>query len=471
VEVNLRTLGFGSWEPEMILHEKQELAFWALTQDDDVREVLFGGAKNGGKSYLGVAWIFGSAVTYTDTRWFIARKELNDLRKHTTPTIMEWFKNTGLNFDTYCTFNGQDNFYTLYNGSKVFLIDCKHIPSDDMYERFGSLQFTGGWIEEGGEIPVAAYENLKLSIGRWNNDAHNLQFKLLITCNPKKNWMYTEFYLPAKKKVLPKEKVFIQALVTDNAFRQSGSIEVLDQIKDKITKARLRFGDWEYVNDPSCLMDYDSIISIFTNTHVQPVGNKYITVDVARFGNDATTIRAWHGLRVIEKVKLLKASTKTTADKIKLLQVKHQVAPSNTIIDEDGIGGGVVDQCPGSKGFLAQSAPINPKPGESYKNLKSQCAYKLAEIVNGKGIYEEESDPTEQELLIGDLEQIKEADVDSDGKRSIVSKDEIKKLIGRSPDDGDNLLMRMYFELKATGPSFVSGLSQKPSNGRTINSM
>src|SRR5690606_24386122 len=122
-------------------------------------------------------------------------------------------------------------------------------PSDPMYERFGSMQFTGGWIEEGGEIDFAAYENIRLSIGRWMNDHYNIPPKLLITCNPKKNWMYVDFYKPWSEGKLPKNKRFIQALVTDNTFRQKNAVDILDKIKDKITKQRLRFGQWEYVKD------------------------------------------------------------------------------------------------------------------------------------------------------------------------------------------------------------------------------
>src|SRR5215216_1756131 len=441
-------------------HDKQLDAMAALDPESGVEEVVYGGAKNGGKSYLGVSWVFGSALMYADTGWFIARKELNDLRKHTQPTIHEYFKKLGLKLETYAKWNGQDNYYQLYNGSKVFLLDCKYLPSDEMYERFGSMQFTGGWIEEAGEIPYQAYENIKLSIGRWNNDAVystdgkellrcELPFKLLITCNPKKNWLYTDFYKPWSKKTLEKRKCFIKALVTDNTFRQKGSLEVLDRIKSKTTKMRLRYGEWEYADDPDALMDYDSIISIFSNSHVKAEGHKYMTVDVARFGKDKTKIRIWHGWRIIKYVALEKASTKETAEKINELRIKHTVPLTNIIVDEDGIGGGVVDQLPkGVVGFIANSTPIDLREGESYKNLKAQCAYALAVQVNKKGIYEEVDDIETQDTLTQDLEWIKEADVDSDGKRNIMSKKLVKAAIGRSPDDGDSYIMRMYFELK-----------------------
>lgn len=433
--------------PQITLHARQGEAWINLTQSKEVKEVLFGGAKNGGKSFLGAAWICSSALMYPNTFYFIARKELHQIKSFTIPTIMEWFQKSGLSMSSYSSYNGNSNHFHFTNGSRIYLIACTYLPSDPMYERFGSMQFTQGWIEEGGEIPDAAYENLKLSIGRWNNDKYNLPYKLLTTCNPKKNWMYREFYRPHRDGVLPKDKAFIKSLVTDNDFRQSGSVEVLDGIKDQKTRARLRFGEWEYVDDPSGLMDFDSIDAITSNIHVKAEGKKYMVADIARYGTDKTVIRIWHGLKVIHKEHHKKQSTKYTADRIRSLSEQFGVPLQNTIIDEDGIGGGVLDQLQGAKGFMANSSPINQKQNESYENLKSQCAYKLAELVNSNQIYEEIAGD-ERQMLIEELQQIKEKDMEKEGKRGIQSKDKAKQMLGRSPDDADTYIMRMYFEVK-----------------------
>jgi len=93
----------------------------------------------------------------------------------------------------YYKFNGQDNYFSLYNKSKVFLIEAAYMPSDPLYQRFGSMQMTRGWIEEAGEFERAASNNLKASVGRWKNDLYGINGKILQTCNPSKNYLYHFF--------------------------------------------------------------------------------------------------------------------------------------------------------------------------------------------------------------------------------------------------------------------------------------
>jgi phage terminase large subunit len=435
-------------------NEKQKEAARAWV-NDSITDIVYGGGKGGGKTFLGCSLIFGDALMYPETYYFIARKELNDLRRFTIPSIYEVFKTWGLETQTYLTWHGQDNYFELPNGSKVFLLAAKYLPGDPEYQRFGSMQMTRGWIEEAGEFAPAAKSNLEASIGRWKNDVFKLRPKLLQTCNPSKNYLYINYYKPFKAGKLEPWKKFIQALPQDNKKLPDGYIENLNRSLSSKERSRLLLGNWEYEDDPSALMDYDSIVSIFTNSHVQKTGKMYMSVDVARFGQDKTIIKVWDGFLVVKTVRLEKKSTAEVAQECKRLGVEFKVPPSNTIIDEDGIGGGVIDNYPGVKGFVANSRPTFTKPGEKYENLKSQCAYLLAEKVKNKEIYEAEDDPELRERLIEDLEQIKEKEPDSDGKRGIISKDKVKEVLGRSPDDGDTYIMRMFFEAKPTGMRIV----------------
>jgi hypothetical protein len=442
-------------------NNKQLLAaeYWI---DNETEEILYGGAKGGGKSFLGASLIFGDALIYPETHYFIARQELTDLRKFTIPTIHEVFQKWGLNISEYATFNGQDNVFTLYNGSKVFLLACKEIPSDPMFERFGSMQMTRGWIEEGGEIAEQAKANLWLSVGRWKNKEYNLKKKLLITANPKKGWMKRDFVGPFVQGYIPITRKYVQALASDNvAYLGSEYVESLKQIKDTVTRQRLSEGNWDYDEDKDSLISFDALTDTFSNT-ITKDGNKYLVADIARLGQDTTVFTFWEGLEMYRIEQYHKQDTNTTAQKIKDFANSERIPYSHILIDADGIGGGVIDQLFGVKSFMANSTPLptasqirekqgrittDLTPKTNFKNLKAQCAFKLAELINEHKIAFKTADY--RETIIEELTALlRQKDIDSDGKLAIIPKEGVKQTLGKSPDVGDCMIYRAWFELQ-----------------------
>ena len=435
---------------------------WA---DDVSEEIVFGGNKGGGKSNLGATCIFHDALVYPETRYFIARQTLKDARLYTIPTIYEVFSLWKIRFDDYCKFNGQDNNFQLKNGSLVQLLECAFMPSDPLYERFGSMQWTRGWGEEVGEWAEPAYTNLKLGIGRWKNDEYGLMRKFLMTCNPKKNFIKYNFVDPFVRGNLPPEKAYISASVYDNKHRQKGYEKVLEGLTGT-ARQRLLLGNWEYDSDDDCLIQGEKILDLYTNHHVPEGGQKYITADVGRFGKDKSTIWVWEGFRVIKLIILEKKSTVEVADEIKRQCSLFQIPLSNVAVDDDGVGGGVVDNLPGCVGFVNNSSPlkniVDPSKNENFDNLKSQCYYSMSDRINSGGIFINydlgsmmgQDGKTVKQLLNEDLEQVRQKEVDSDKKKGVLPKDKVKDILGRSPDYSDGMMMREVFELR-TGYTWV----------------
>lgn len=453
---------------------KQLLAceYWL---DDVTEELLYGGAKYGGKSYLGCNLIFGDALIYAGTQYFIARKELVDLRKFTIPSIYEVFEHWKLKIDVYAKFNGQDNVFNLYNGSKVFIIACKEEPSDPLFERFGSMQMTRGWIEEGGEVPENAKANLWLSVGRWKNDIYNLKKKLLITANPKKGWMKREFVDPFKQGILEPAKKYIQAFATDNLHGNKAYVDSLKNEKNIVRRQRLWQGNWDYDEDQDSMISQEALSDAFTNTIIKD-GQKYLIIDVARLGQDSTTFSFWDGLELYRIEKYQKQSTLTTEQQAKDFAAAERIPYSNIMIDEDGIGGGVVDHLIGVRGFVANSSPLPTGaeirqrfskldsfliPKRNFANLKAQCAFKLAELINEHKLAFKV--PDLREIIIEELSALlREHGIDEDGKLKIKPKDEVKEDLGHSPDIGDAIIYRVWFELKK------EALNEDPHLGQVI---
>lgn len=424
-------------------HDPNYKQFLALEKlyDFETKYIGFGGGAGGGKSWIGAEWELAMCLNFPGVRYFMAREELKSLKDTTVKTFFKVAKH----HDVMDTFRYYEHYSAIRfkNGSEISLLELKYVPSDPLFERFGSTEYTGGLIEEAGKVHFNAFDTLKSRVGRQLNEQYNIPKKVLITFNPKKNWLYHTFYKPNKEGTLEAGYAFIQALAIENEKIDKGYLESLNEIKDPTLKKRLKYGEWEYEDDPLSLIPYENILNIFTNSYVVG-GKKYITADIARFGDDKVVIRVWDGLRVIQKVKRTKLKITESAALVKSLANNYRIPMSQVIVDEDGVGGGVVDML-SCKGFIANSSPLY---GGNFDMLKSQCGYRLSELINENLIFEDEQAIAERELIIEELEQLKRKTQDSDRKQAIMPKDKIKDLIGRSPDDLDTFIMRAWWELR-----------------------
>lgn len=433
---------------------KQDEAF-ELLQDEVTRFILFGGGAEGGKSWLGAEWLLTNCYMYPETKWFIGRNELKRLMASSYATFRKVCKHHGIPENDW-RLNGQYNYIEFFNGSRIDLLDVAYKPSDPMFQRFGSTEYTGGWLEEAGEINFLAFDVLKSRIGRWNNNRYDLNpAKILLTCNPEQNWLYRLFYKPWKKGELKKGYAFIQSLYKDNPHTAKEAEARLDAIEDPILRMRLKMGLWEYSGADNSLLDYDSIVDIFTNT-VDNSEEKYLTADIARHGSDSIVYGCWKGFELYRVEIRSKQGLDTTANDIRKILREEQIPYSHTVIDEDGVGGGVVDILRGVKGFIGNSSAMRTKkekkedkPKKNYGNLRSQCGYMLADkILEHQLSVTATMEELDKERMIEDLQQLKRKETSIEAPLRLIPKEEIKEALGRSPDIGDMMAMRMFFELE-----------------------
>lgn len=428
----------------MRLLVKQEHATYYLN-DRTTEEVLYGGAAGGGKSAFGCLWLISMCQKYEGTRWLMGRAKLKTLKETTLNTFFEL--SASLNIGAEYNYNAQSNIIYFNNGSEIILKDLFLYPSDPNYDSLGSLEITGAFIDECNQVVYKAWQIVKSRI-RYKLNEYDLMPKLLGTCNPAKNWTYKEFYSPDKNNTLLPYRKFIQALPKDNPHLHPSYLKSLLQL-DKNSKQRLYYGNWEYDDDPSTLIDQDSIIDYFNPIHIKREGQKYMTIDVARMGKDKTVFRVWHGWLVIDRFEIAKSGLDVVLEKLYELQRKHSISASNVIADEDGVGGGLIDFTkPKINGFVNNSKALN---GENYDNLKSQCSILMAKKIVLKEVGEICNDGNVRDITSEEMEQIKMKDIDKDGRLSIIPKDKIKEMIGRSPDEWDSIMMRYWFEIKPIG--------------------
>lgn len=220
----------------------------------------------------------------------------------------------------------------------------------------------------------------------------------------------------------------------------------------------------EYIEDAGSLFKYTAIVDVFTNT-ITKTNSKYLVVDIADDGSDKTKFSFWEGLEEYRRESFARLNTEQIIEKIREYASQERIPYSNIAVDAIGVGAGVASSSflDGIIGYKSSYSPIKtdlnivrlPNVGyltnaqsltSDYRNLRSQCIFTLADLVNNHKIASRVTG-RDKENVIEELSAYQ--DVSSgDGKRQATSKDDIKNLIGRSPDDSDTWIMRMYFHLR-----------------------
>lgn len=425
------------------LFEKQIQAYEYLS-DTTITEVLYGGGARGGKSWLGNLWQILRRISMPESAGLIAREELTKLKDTTLLTFFKVLKAYGLSDQVH--YNAQNYTATFKNGSIIFFREIKYLPSDPEFDRLGSYDLTDCFLDEAQQISYKAVNVLKGRFSVLQGEGWQTIPKSLYTCNPKRNWIYTEFVSPSKTGLILPHRKFIKALPSDNPHVSQDYIDNLLR-SDKVTIQRLYHGNFEYDDDPTVLCDYDAIMDCFTNKHAER-GTKYISADLAMKGRDRFVVGLWDGNVCEIKIDKTKSSGKEIETDVKSVMITGRVGHSNTVVDSDGMGSYLESYLTGIKEFHGGARAVDDK---EYANLKSECAYKLAELINKRELAII-CTPEQQQRIAEEIAVLKADDIDADEKKKrIIKKEVMKELLGRSPDYLDMLLMRMYFAIKKKG--------------------
>ena len=413
--------------------------------DDNITEILYWWWARWWKSW----WVW-EIICFTSLKmnwivWLVWRREWDDLRKTTLNTILKVLSKKWLREGREYNLNMQTKELRFYNGSKLYFVPLKEKPSDPEFNWLWGYEITYWYIDEAQEVNRKAI-NIILSRCTEKIKEYHLKGKVIMTCNPMKCHLYNDFIKAQNEWTITSDRIFIPALYKDNPFIDHKKYEESLKRADKVTKERLLNWNWEYDDDPTKLYSYDDIKDLFVNSWEE--WKRYITADIARLWDDKTVIivRNWFVWTVFSYTKM---RTTEIVNIIRWFQEKYWVKNSNTICDEDWVWWWVVDQllC---KGFVNNSSPILNEENRwirNYKNLKDQCYFELLPFIFSNKIKLIVNSDDVKECIIEELDVIKQKNPDKEWKLQISTKEEIKRLIWRSPDFADAIAMRMWFEL------------------------
>jgi len=259
--------------------------------------------------------------------------------------------------------------------------------------------------------------------------------------------------------IKPRSRTFVPAMVTDNPYLAGTDyVATLQKLPEPLRSALL-YGDFsvslsdkptqlfptEWVRE--AMIYWESLNKTFPHPTAAPNEMTAIGVDVSRGGGDATIMAPRHHffydtLKEIPSVQTLNGAS------VAARVIEAHRGQAVAVIDANGVGASAYDHLRNTtalhsqgllKGYVgSEKAWLRDRSGRyEFLNLRSQSYWKLREQL----------DPTSPEriALPPDDKLLEELTVhtwvEQGGKIHVLRKEDVTKLLGRSPDRADSVVM------------------------------
>jgi hypothetical protein len=363
-------------------------------------------------------------LDYPNTLALIVRKEFTDLRDSTMKDFERYFNEK----------ISSDKDYKYPNGSSIMF---RHASEIAVLKNINLSIFA---IEQAEEFETE--ETFTFLRDRLRRDNAPLRQGILIANAAGHNWIYRMWVNN------PASEDF--DVVTASTFDNEDNLpaDFIADLKRMEIEAPNHYK--QYVLNSFEELGMDDLLLSGASVYQSPKTEFYdegtirriLAVDVARFGEDETVfciiqsnnIRQW--TQVFQHTWRDKPLTEVVG---KTLDLCREFRPDIVAIDDCGMGGGVTDRLSEQRtvpeAFIGNATPSNVL----YENKRSEGFFRMKEFFD-KGDIKIMNDPTLMEQLLSIRYKFK-----SNGKKAIVSKDEMRKDNLKSPDRADALMMAMYY--------------------------
>jgi len=434
--MNLRARQF-----DPTLTARQTQAFDTLERDD-IKEVLYGGAKGGGKSVFGCLWCFQRSLD-------IIKECCIGPRKHPIPIGFMGRKRgvdfTNTTLETWKRFI-PDYAYTIKGKpAEIILCDCVKIltgglDNSEIVNKFNSAEYAFYFIDQAEEVDREQIGELRATT-RLIINGKKIPGKGLFTANPAPSFLKDEFILNPTP-----DRVFIRALPTDNPYLGREYIDVLrDSFKHRpeLLRAYLE-GCWDQLGGHNQLIKDAWLENAGKIKLYPPVKKTLITCDPARYGDDETVIYSLQNTVISKQLIYGKKDLMYTANMLHCLSRKND--DCLIVVDVCGLGAGLVDRLieMGDNVLGIDNASRSTEP-ETYYNLRSEIWCKAADMFAGGDVELQTDDVRLKGQLTTPTYELR------NGRILIEAKADIKKRLGNSPDRADTYVNGLY------GLQFVEG--------------
>jgi hypothetical protein len=441
-----------------------------LSASDD--EILFGGSAGGGKTYSLIIKALGLnnvGITHPEYRALIIRKSYEDL-----DTILKYQKRIYEGTSSPPpAWKEQAKEWVWPNGATVSM---GYLASKGDLERYigNGYDFIG--VEEVCDT-IPSLEWWQLLASRCRSDIPDLVPMICGTTNPKGKgfaWVQAHWSVAPEGKsthqkirtdaielggvAIPaqsKTRRYIQSLVTDNTLWSDSQKQAYIaglQLMSEQDRNALLYGRWDYAAADDLLIAPALVAAaakIELTRQRKTTGRRIIGIDPAHQGKDSTAIihRKLDTLYRLERYN--KLDTMQLVAKIRTLYLECETedgqAPVINIDYAMGVGAGdrLMELGIRCNVINFASKPYDP---EKYINKRAEMYGELARAMQSATEYRLPPDAA----LIQQLSAVM-IDRDSSGRLKIAPKADIKKAVGRSPDEADAAALTYAVHLSIAG--------------------
>lgn len=190
--------------------------------------------------------------------------------------------------------------------------------------------------------------------------------------------------------------------------------------------------------ESDALVSLEQMFSAHTRTQCDESAGKgkvVVACDPARYGNDDSVFYVRKGFRILARESVHGMDTMAVADMAHKLYKDFNA--DIVLIDEIGLGAGVLDRLkqlvPREHAWKVRGVHVGKEAedDEEFYNLRAEIFWGLRTLIDKISI------PFDTELLDEELTTIRYKWDTKDTRIKIIPKDEIKKMLGRSPNDAD----------------------------------
>ena len=305
------------------------------------------------------------------------------------------------------------------------------------------------WLEEAHSLNAEQWEIINPTIRKEHSEIW-----LIFNPNHRTDFIWQRFVEHPHKDSIVKKINY-----TENPFLSKTMLAVIEEAKEE------DYEEFEHIylgkvreGDDMALFTYADIEEAMDGNldGVDKTGIFSYGVDVARYGNDKGVTTKRRGYQIYDLKEYKNYSTMELANAVgDMIQREEDDKPKAIFVDSIGVGAGVVDRLE-EKGYnvIDSNAAMKADNIDTYYNKRAEMYFLLREFIR-KGGKIPANDDLKEELLA-----IRYVYSKANGKIQIQPKDEIKELIGRSPDKSDSLALHFFSEVRIDKSDFVE-LSRK----------